>query len=153
MRTGKLSISRGYQLDRPEPPAPRLALVPRIAEPANAEPEPSPGWPEYQAVKERLAAIERLARLHKQGALTDDEFAAEKAALLSRPPDRAVATAPISSMLVAEARPVRGPTLFGRIFGWKVLPAGIVAGLAFSYVSQPRETVDFFNETLRLIGV
>jgi hypothetical protein len=153
VRTGKLSISRGYQLDRPDPPAPRLALVPRAAEPAlEPEPGPSPVLPELHALTERLAAIERLARLRKQGALTDEEFAAEKAALLRRPADRPVAT-PIVGAPVPEARTVRGPTLLGRIFRWKVLPVGIVAGLAFSYASQPRQTLDFFNEALRLIGV
>ena len=155
MPTGKLTISRGYQLDQPDPPAPRLSLVPRAAEPPSPEPEPGrpPGWPDYQAVKERLASIERLARLHKQGALTDDEFAAEKAALLSRRSDPRLTTAPIACAPTPEVRPVRGPTLLGRIFGWKVLPVGIVAGLAFSYASQPRETLDFFKETLRLVGV
>jgi hypothetical protein len=155
MRTGKLTISRGYQLDQAAPPVPRLSLVPRAAEPPSPEPElgPPPGLPEYQAVKERLAGIERLARLYKQGALTDDEFAAEKAALLSRRSDPRFVTASIPCAPVPEVHSMRGPTLLGRIFGWKVLPVGIVAGLAFSYASQPRETLDFFDEALRLVGV
>jgi hypothetical protein len=33
----------------------------------------------------RLAALERLSRLHEQGVLSDEEFAAEKAQLVSRP--------------------------------------------------------------------
>jgi hypothetical protein len=32
----------------------------------------------------RLAGLERLARLHEQGVLTDEEFAAEKAHLVSK---------------------------------------------------------------------
>ena len=34
------------------------------------------------AEKDRLAALERLGRLHDQGALSDEEFAAEKAQLM-----------------------------------------------------------------------
>jgi hypothetical protein len=34
------------------------------------------------AEQDRLAALERLARLHEQGVLTDEEFAAEKAQLV-----------------------------------------------------------------------
>jgi hypothetical protein len=40
------------------------------------------GSPAPPAEDERLAALERLQRLHDQGALTDEEFAAEKARLL-----------------------------------------------------------------------
>ena len=35
-----------------------------------------------KADEERLAALERLGRLHEQGVLSDDEFAAEKAQLV-----------------------------------------------------------------------
>lgn len=51
--------------------------------PAAAAPAPA-GWapPSVPAADDRLAQLERLARLHASGALTDDEFAREKARLL-----------------------------------------------------------------------
>jgi hypothetical protein len=36
------------------------------------------------AQEDRLAALERVARLHEQGVLTDEEFAAEKARLVGQ---------------------------------------------------------------------
>jgi hypothetical protein len=36
------------------------------------------------ASEDRLAALERLGRLHEQGVLTDEEFAAEKAQLVGQ---------------------------------------------------------------------
>jgi hypothetical protein len=106
-----------------------------------------PVSPEYQPVHDRLTALERLAKLHDQGALTDAEFAAEKAMLLARHTDELVLNEP----LLAPAPP-RGPTLLGRLFSWRFIPVGVVAGLALSFASQPNETMRFFEETLRLFG-
>src|SRR5687768_4251019 len=127
MRTGKLSISRGR--GPAEAAGPRLSIV--------ARGEPTPVSAEYRPVHERLSALERLARLREQGALTDAEFAAEKAAILGDPNELI-----LNEPLLAP-EPVGGPTLMGRLFGWKIIPVGILAGLALSYASQPRETLRF----------
>src|SRR5688572_19111114 len=93
MRTGKLSISRGYQFGEGAAPAPRLVLVPKSVDrpPAKAAPPaaapPAPVCEEYQSAHDRLAALERLVRLLKQGALSAEEFAAEKARILNHPAD------------------------------------------------------------------
>ncbi len=145
MRTGRLSIGRGHQVGGPAAPGPRLSIV-APTRPEAPVPPPSVS-PEYQPVHDRLSALERLARLHDQGALTDAEFAAEKAMLLARHTDELVLNEP----LLAPAPP-RGPTLLGRLFGWRFIPVGIVAGLALSFASQPRETTRFFEESLRLFG-
>jgi hypothetical protein len=142
MRTGKLSISRGHGTSGPVASGPRLSIVAR--EPA-AIPQ-APVSPEYQPVHDRLSALERLARLREQGALTDEEFAAEKASILA-----GADTLVLNEPLVAPEPPL-GPTLLGRLFGWKIIPVGIAAGLALSYASQPRETVRFFEEAARLFG-
>jgi hypothetical protein len=73
MRTGRLSISRGHQLQgTPDGPAPpQLSLVPQ---PAPAEPAP-PASPDYHAVHDRLTSLERLTRLFELGALSAEEFA------------------------------------------------------------------------------
>ena len=46
---------------------------------------PAAGWapPTATPADDRLAQLERLAHLHATGALTDDEFAREKARLLA----------------------------------------------------------------------
>src|SRR3954468_8922781 len=103
MRTGRLSIARGHEL----PAAPRLALV-GDAEQAERVSRL------YTPMHDRLGALERLARLHAQGALTDGEFAAEKALILQQHPDELVLNEPL---LTAEAP--RRPSLAGRLFGWK----------------------------------
>ena len=140
MRTGRLTISRGHQTDGPRPPAPRLAIV------AQAEP-PAPVSPAYRPLHDRLTALERLARLHEQGALTDGEFAAEKALILERHPDELVLNEPLLA-----ADPAHGPSLLGRLFGWRLVPLGIAAGLTLSFAAQPQSTIRFFDETLRLLG-
>ena len=145
MRTGRLSISRGHQAGGAAAPGPRLSIV------ASTQPEmpsqPTFVSPEYQPVHDRLTALERLARLHDQGALTDAEFAAEKAMLLARHTDELVLNEPLLA-----PEPARGPTLVGRLLGWRFIPVGIVAGLALSFASQPDETMRFFEESLRLFG-
>jgi hypothetical protein len=47
------------------------------------EPEPAPGYaPAPAAAPDPIAQLKELAALHDQGALTDAEFAAQKARLL-----------------------------------------------------------------------
>src|SRR5436305_12454074 len=90
MRTGRLSISRGHQLQG-EPVAfpPQLTLVPQPAEPSPAPvsvlEQAPPASPDYQLVHDRLSALERLTRLFEIGALSAEEFAAEKALILALP--------------------------------------------------------------------
>jgi hypothetical protein len=148
MRTGRLSISRGHRYGGPAAPAPRLSIVgtaepaPRIAVESQAAVAS-----EYKPVYDRLGALERLARLRDSGVLDEAEFAAEKAAILNPQAGELVLNEPL---LVPE-RP-RSPSLLGRLFGWKLVPIGIAAGLALSYASQPNETLRFLEETLRLLG-
>ncbi len=162
MRTGKLSISRGYQFGESAAAMPRLVLVPRSddrppAKPARAAPTAAvPVCEEYRPAHDRLAALERLARLHKQGMLCAEEFAAEKARILNPPAGELVlreAAAAGPADAERPPRPHRGPSLLGRLLSWRFVPVGIVAGLGLSFASQPQETMRFFDEALRLLGV
>jgi hypothetical protein len=158
MRTGTLGIRRGHQIGDDLPASPRLSVVPRCAEPpmpdaADQPPPPRLGSPEYHAIHDRLTALERLARLFEQGALTQAEFAAEKAALLSVPADELILVEPVAaSPAVPAAIPPRRPSLLGRLFAWRLVPVALAAGLLFSFASQPQETMRFFDEALRLLG-
>jgi hypothetical protein len=151
MPKGKLSISRGHELDDSIQSGPRLKLVPK-SEPASAPapfkaelPPPIPAA-DYGLVHDRLTALERLARLKAEGALTPKEFAAEKSLVLNLPADELVLTE------LAPAMPRHSPSLASRMLSWKFLPVGLVAGLALSFGAQPRETMRFFDEALRLFG-
>jgi len=157
MRTGTLGIRRGHQIGDQLPAAPRLSLVPRGEVPPPArelaeEPPRDPASPEYRAVHDRLAALERLARLFEQGALTETEFAAEKAFLLRLPVDELILVEPAAAPALPVIAAARRPSLLGRLFDWRLLPLGLVAGLGFSFATQPQETIRFFDEALRLLG-
>jgi hypothetical protein len=159
MRTGRLSISRGHQLQgEPVAVPPQLTLVPQPAEPSPAHvsalSQAPPASPDYHLVHDRLTALERLTRLFELGTLSAEEFAAEKALVLSLPCDELVLRepAPVSFVPAAPRRPAPGPTLLGRLFGWKFLLLSLAAGLAFSYATQPAQTARLFEQTLRLIG-
>jgi hypothetical protein len=145
MRTGKLAISRGHQLAEP----PHLSLVPASPEPA-PEP-PAPASPEYHLVHDRLTALERLARLHEQGALSAEEFQAEKLLILGLPADEYVLreAAPVHFVPAVPRRPQRGPSLVGRMLNWKFLLFSLLAGVGFSWVSQPEATIRFFEQLAR----
>ena len=123
-------ISRGYQRSEAVAPAP-------VARAAAPPPAPESDW-----VGDRLSALERLAQLFERGALTAEEFAAAKALILN----------PQDLPAPERVRPEPGPSLLGRLFDWRVIPVGLVAGLALSFASQPRETTRFFEEALRVIG-
>lgn len=157
MRTGRLSISRGHLLQgAPEGPAPpQLALVPQAPEPE--QPAPAPASPDYHAVHDRLTSLERLARLLELGALTAEEFAAEKALILALPADELVLRepAPVHFVPAAPRQRIRarGPSLIGRMLNWKFLLFSLVVGLGFSFATQPDETQRFFDQMLRLFGV
>lgn len=140
MRTGKLAISRGHQAD-----APLLSLVPAALEAAPQIEHPAPASPDYHLVHDRLTSLERLARLHGQGALSVEEFQAEKLLILGLPADEYVLrdAAPVHFVPVA---PRRGPSLVGRMLNWKFLLFSLAVGVGFSYVSQPEATVRFLDQ-------
>ena len=152
MRTGRLSISRGHQLQgAPEGPAPpQLALVPTPAE------TPPPQSPDYHAVHDRLTSLERLARLFELGALTAEEFAAEKALILALPAEELVLRdpAPVHFVPAAPRQRIRahGPSLIGRMLNWKFVLFSLLVGVGFSFAMQPNETTRLFEQTLRLFG-
>lgn len=195
MRSGRFQISRGHQLREGLGSAPRLLIVPRedpkprlapvsvaeLAPPPPAPPPAAPVSPEYYAVHDRLSALERLARLRDEGALTAREYSTEKAKLLRPPGDELVLrdsvadstapglngtdvhAAPSADSLTTDGaaaidpvpwllRPAQGPALLDRISVWKVMGLGLVAGLILSYLSQPRETVRFLEDLFRLFG-
>ena len=146
MGEGRLSISRGRERDEAPAPDPvrRLSIVARGDPSRLGRARVSPL---YRPVNDRLAAIERLACLHRQGALSDEEFVAEKVALLRHDPEELVLNEPL---LVHE--PPEGASLLEGLFGWRLIPIGVFAGLVLSYLSQPRETVHFFGDVLSLFG-
>jgi len=162
MRTGRLSISRGHQLQESpdqDPAPPHLALVPQPAEPeqatVSAPNRAPPATPDYQVVHDRLTALERLTRLFELGTLSADEFAAEKALILALPADELILRdlAPVHFVPAAPRRaPQRGPSLLGRMLSWKFILFSLVVGLGFSFATQPNETQRLFDQTLRLFG-
>jgi len=140
MRTGSLAISRGHQLEAAPASRPRLAAV-------NGDAPLRVVSPVFQPLHDRLAVLERLAQLHERGALSDAEFAAEKALILERHPDAVVLNQPL---LPAEAR--HGPSLLARLLNWRLIPVGVAAGIALSFAAQPQQTTRFFEDALRLFG-
>ena len=160
MRTGRLSISRGHELQG-EPVAipPQLRLVPQPAEPNPASvsmlDRAPPASPDYHLVHDRLTSLERLSRLFELGTLSAEEFAAEKALILGLPADELVlrTLAPVGFVPAAPRRPAHGPSLLGRMFGWKFILFSLAAGLGLSFATQPRETQQLFEQTLRLFGL
>ncbi|HEV7661752.1 MAG TPA: hypothetical protein VGO55_18070 [Allosphingosinicella sp.] len=140
MRTGKLAISRGQPSSEPT----RLALVP-------AEAEPAP--PRHDLVEHRLTSLERLTRLYEQGVLTADEFIDEKALILGRrAADPADGAAPVHFVPAAPRAPQPGPSLLGRMLGWRFLLLSLAVGIAFSFAIQPDTTSRFFTQLLRALG-
>src|SRR5436305_15266484 len=157
MRTGRLSISRGHQLQG-EPVAfpPQLTLVPQPAEPKPAPvsvlSQAPPASPDYQLVHDRLSALERLTRLFELGTLSAEEFAAEKAIVLALPAGELLLEHPVPVGFVPAAprEAARGPSLLGRLFGWKFLLLSLAAGLGLSFAAQPHETAHLFDQIDRL---
>jgi hypothetical protein len=135
----------------PEPQGKAAEAPATVSEP----PVPVPASPEYFFVHDRLTAIERLTRLRDQGALSQEEYAAEKAIVLALPADELVLHAPPpdeEGTALPWPRPDPGPPLVGRLFDWRIVPIALGAGLAFSYVTQPRETTRFLEAAFSLFG-
>ncbi|MEA3014893.1 MAG: hypothetical protein QOD42_3438 [Sphingomonadales bacterium] len=144
MRIGKLAISRGHPSSEP----PHLALVPARNEPA---PEPAP--PPHDLVEHRLTSLERLTRLYEQGVLTVDEFIEEKALILGRRAANPVeGAAPVHFVPAAPRAPRRGPSLVGRMLGWRFALLSLVVGIGFSFAIQPDTTSRFFTQLWRALG-
>lgn len=141
MRTGKLAISRGHQQSE----QPHLSLVPAD------EPVRPLASSDYLVIHERLNALERLTRLFEQGALSAEEFAAEKRIVLSLPADELVLREAVPVHFVPAA-PRRGPSLLGRMLSWRFLLFSLVMGIGFSFAAQPDATIRFFDQTLRALG-
>jgi hypothetical protein len=113
-----------------------------------------PASPDYHVVHDRLTSLERLTRLFELGTLSAEEFAAEKALILGLPADELVLNmlAPVGFVPAAPRRSAQGPSLLGRMLGWKFLLFSLAAGLGLSFATQPRETSQMFEQTLRLFG-
>jgi len=163
MRTGRLSISRGHQIEGvAEASAPRLKLVQSPAEPAPAQvsapAEAPPVSPDYHLVHDRLTVLERLTRLRKSGALSAEEFAAEKARILALPADELLLNEPAPVHFVPatpRGGPQQGPSLLGRLLQRRFIlfiMFSLGAGLAFSYAAQPNATLRFIDQSLRIVG-
>lgn len=153
MQAGKLMISRGMPgaaeaipirrepvREAPPPAAPRAASA-EAAIPAVRE-LPAP---DFHLLHYRLAALERLSALRDKGALTFEEFAAEKALVLRLPAEELLLGA--ESIL-----PPRGPSLLGRLFGWKLLLLGGLAGLGFVAVTAPQELTNLVDRFSALLS-
>lgn len=139
MRTGRLNISRGHrQAGTEETPPPHLALVPS-ATVSVPDPEP-PAVPSLQAVNERLTALERLVRLYEAGALSIEEFNAEKLAIMGEAPR----VTPVHFVPAAPRK--RSPSLLGRLLRWWLLPLCLAAGIGLSYATQPEATNRFVSQ-------
>ena len=125
------------------PAAPEAAPVPEPTAPAS---------PDYHLVHDRLTSLERLTRLYEQGALSAEEFAAEKLLILGLPADElcAAQAAPVHFVPAAPRAPQRGPSLLGRMLGWRFLLFSLAAGLGFSFASSPTATTRFFAQIAAL---
>jgi hypothetical protein len=146
MRTGRLNISRGHrQVETDDSPAPHLALVPQAGEPAPVS--PAPAAPDYQAVEARLTALERLVRLYELGALSLEEFAAEKALILGE-------SAPVTPVHFVPQQPRRrhSPSLLGRMFSWWFLLLCLAAGIGLSFATQPEATGRVFTQLYHAVA-
>jgi len=150
MRTGRLSISRGLRQDGvEETPPPHLALVPPAAEPAPvSSPAVEPAPSNIDTANARMAALERLVRLYEQGALSIEEFVAEKALILGELP----LVAPVHFVPAKPRQRQRGPSLLGRILSWQFVLLCVVAGIGLSFAAQPEATNRLVTQLYQSVG-
>ena len=61
---------------------------------------------------------------------------------------------PAEELLLGEDQMIvpRGPSLLGRLFGWKMLLAGAVVGLGLSAYTAPQDLMKLADSASRLIG-
>lgn len=132
----------------PREPEPRLRAVPsepqplRPAAPAVQHDGPAP---DYHLVQFRLEALERLSLLFDKGALSTAEYDSEKALVLRLPADDL-------DVLQESILPTHGPSLLGRLLGWKILLTGLVLGLGFVAFTAPQELVGLADRFSKLLG-
>jgi hypothetical protein len=152
MPAGKLMISRGMPgAAQAAPvrlePEPRLRSVPAEPEPAQRAEPPvrlDSAVPDYQLVQFRLEALERLSLLRDKGALSSQEYESEKRLVLRLPADEL-------EEMRESILPPRGPSLLGRILGWKVILAGLVLGLGFVAMTAPQELAGLVDRFAKLL--
>ncbi len=118
-------ISRGYKSDAE-------AATAEVATP------PPPQSVDYHLVHDRLSMLERLTALRAAGTLGEEEFLAEKERILALPGEELV-------LRPIQTAPIAGPSLFGRLFNWKLLGVGVLLGLAVGLFTRP-------DEAIRLLG-
>jgi hypothetical protein len=147
MQGGKLMISRGMPgaaeaVPVRREPEQRLYAVP--SEPARPRPAPvaemrdAPA-PDYHLIHYRLAALERLSLLRDKGALSPEEYEAEKALILRLPAEEL-------ELGRESILPRRGPSLLGRLFGWKLLLAGLLTGIGFVAATAPQDLLGLLDQ-------
>ena len=151
MRNGRPAISRGFPSSESSEEPVRLAIV----EPAAAAPPPIAAE-SLAAVNARIEALERLTSLCEAGALTVDEFMAEKAVILGHPRSNLAGTpggpsGPISFQ-PAKAKTAPRRSLLGRL-GWFILPLGLASGFGLAALTQPEAALQIWQEALRLFGL
>lgn len=76
-------VAEGSLGPPPEGVAPPPAYAPPVTLPGTTPPPPPPSGP-AASTEDIASQLQKLAELHKAGVLTDEEFAAKKAELLSR---------------------------------------------------------------------
>jgi hypothetical protein len=153
MPAGKVMISRGMPgaavaAPVPREPEPRLRAVPSEPEslaPAAAAARQDGPAPDYQLVHFRLEALERLSLLRDKGALSTAEFEAEKVLVLRLPADEL-------DQMQDSILPPRGPSLLGRILGWKILLTGLIVGLGFVAITAPQDLAGLVERVSRLLS-
>ena len=134
---GSGSVSEAKGPKRADP-APRVAA---IRTPAN-----DPPAADHALVHHRLAALERLTALLDKGVLTQSEFTAEKALVLRLPAEELILRAGLPPSAD------RGPSLLGRLFGWKLLVPGAALGFALSWYSDPDAFLRLAGQLGRLVA-
>ena len=153
MPAGKLMISRGMPSAAEAAPIrlepePKLRAVPSEPEPPRTAAAPvrrdGPA-PDYQLVHFRLEALERLSLLRDKDALSAEEYEAEKSLVLRLPADDL-------EQMQESILPPRGPSLLGRIFGWKLILTGLIAGLGFVVFTAPQDLAGLIDRASRLLS-
>ena len=151
MRISRPAIARGFPPSEPSEEALRLEIV----ESAVASAPPSIADESLAAVNARIEALERLTRLCEAGALTIDEFMAEKARILGHPQSNLAGSTGNSGPISFQPAKAKSPprrSLFGRL-GWFILPLGLAAGLGLAALTQPDAALEVWQEALRLFGL
>jgi hypothetical protein len=144
MQGGKLMISRGLPAAAEAVPI-RREPEPRQAPAPPAERTAPAASPDYHLIHYRLAALERLSVLRDRGALSADEFAAEKALVLRLPAEELELGREMAAVR-------RGPSLLGRLFSPKFIAVGAAAGLCLSAFTAPQDLLGLLDRAARLIG-